>query len=184
MTLIVPRGARNEAPQAPYEIREAVELFARESGRTGSIEFAVGPNVWLVKLSLKPNDPTLSLYRQGKVADLPVEVVWLQEPNPHAGKVVGWNGAQPVRGGPYRALDIHQMGASGVRAFLDKGNTWSGRGQTVEQIARAAFESDERLREANYNTAREENREEAKARRRSFLGIPFLSVGIDLKGKS
>ena len=86
MILLTPRGNRSEAPRAPAEIADAVELYARQYDRTGKIEFAVGPNTWLVRLSLRPNDPRLLRYQQGMAPEPPTEVVWLQEPNPDAGE--------------------------------------------------------------------------------------------------
>lgn len=181
-------GARFEAPRAPAEIAEAVELFARNSGRTGSIKFATGPfgpNIWLVQLSLRPNDERMRLYQEGRAAEPPVETVWLQERNPLEGKPTGRflpNG-QLERHGPYRALDIYQMGASGVREFLERGNTESGRGEhrSLEEAVRKAFDDDQ------YNAVRfreqkkEENRHRTREDRRHRLGIPALPVGIDLR---
>lgn len=181
--IVTPFGNRSEAPRAPAEIAEAVELYAREHGRTGSIEFAVGPNLWLVKLSLRPNDPAMKAWQEGRAVEPPTEVVWLQERNPNDGKVIGWNGDKPVRGTPYRALDIQQMGAAGVRAFLDRGNTWTGRGEhaSLTGALKASYAADEVTRAKNRATVREDTRDMIRDKRRSYLKIPFLRVGINLK---
>lgn len=183
--LIVP-GARQGAPTAPWEIREAVELYARQHGRTGSIEFAVGPNVWVVKLSLRSNDKRMQLWQQGLAPEPPVETIWLQEANPNEGRVIPGRyhpNGQPMREGGYRALDIYQMGAAGVREFLERGNTWSGRGEfsSVEDALRRTHAKEEELRERFRERMREENRYERREDRRRYLEIPAVSVGIDLK---
>lgn len=180
--LIVP-GGRQEAPRAPAEIAEAVELYAREHGRTGSIEFAVGPNVWIVKLSLRPNDKRMLLWREGRAPEPPVETVWLQERNPDEGKVMRFEGGRPVREGMWRPLDIYQMGAEGVRTFLERGNCWSGRGEysSVADAVQKAAETDEREKVRFREQMKEENRYERRDNRRAYLGIPFTTVGIDLK---
>jgi hypothetical protein len=164
------------APEAPWEIREEVEKYAREYGKTGAVEFAVGPNVWLIKLSLRPNDPRMQAWQEGRAEEPPMEVVVLQEPNPAF--VPGG------RASPFRALDILQMGPSGVRTFLERGNTFSGRGEfkSIEESTKVALERDQAAREAFRLEQKAANRDERMAERRSRLKIPFLPVGIDLKG--
>lgn len=182
--LLTPRRNRSEAPRAPVEIADEVELYAREYGRTGKIHFAVGPNTWVVTLSLRPNDERMRLWQEGRAAEPPVETIWLQEPNPDEGKVLGVHPetGRPMRGAPFRALDIHQMGAAGVRAFLERGNTWSGRGEfrSVEEAVRRTYQQDAEATERFRETTKEENRFERREDRRRYLQIPAVSVGIDL----
>jgi hypothetical protein len=186
--LILPRGARSEAPTAPPEIRDAVEMYARQHGRTGSIEFAVGPNVWIIKLSLRPNDERMRLWQEGRAPEPPTEMVWLQEPNPDEGKVLGTDPrtGRPVRGGMFRPLNIYEMGAEGVLGFLQRGNTWSGRGEfgSVEEAVRKVREDDVSRTEAFRAEQKEASRLQQRENRRRLLDIPMKAVGIDLKGKA
>src|SRR5690606_4361213 len=68
---------RPDKIHVPYELREAVELYAREHGRTGSLH-CIPPGVWFARFSLRPNDKALSLYQKGEVAEAPTEVVYFQ----------------------------------------------------------------------------------------------------------
>ncbi|MCR4339254.1 MAG: hypothetical protein NUW01_05120 [Gemmatimonadaceae bacterium] len=165
-------------PRAPWEIQEAVELWAREQGRTAKMHMAPG-GTWFVRLSLRCNDKRMLLYQQGFSAEPPGEDVWFHIPNPHEGKVI-----QGVRQGPYIPLDINQMGVSGVREFLDKGNTWSGRGEylsLIDQLHKVRATNEE-VRIKSRADAKEASRYEQREKRRFRFKIPFLRVGIDLKG--
>lgn len=168
---------RQEYPRAPWEIQDEVELWARERGRTATLHMA--PNMtWFVRLSLRVDDPRMKLFREGLADAPPTEDVWLHIPNPHDGKIV--NG---VRQGPYIPLDIYHLGASGVREFLEQGDTWSGRGRyqsLVDQLNKTRAANAEAR--ANFRQEmKEENRHEQRQKRRFRLKIPFLPVGIDLR---
>ena len=160
---------RSASPIAPWEIREEVELYAREHGRTATMELVQAPMFvcWIVKFSLKPTDPRMKAYREGRSAEPPTEIVWLMD---HAA------------GKPY---DIHQLGAAGVRALLEKGNNFTGRGEygsQLEAIEKTA-EANRAAREAFRQQAKEENRYNRKQDKRRYLGIPQVPVGIDLTSK-
>jgi hypothetical protein len=76
-------------------------------------------------MTLRPDDKRMKSWQEGKLSEVPTEDVWLAEPNPEQGKPI--RGGNGLREPPIRPLDIVQMGAGGVRAFLEKGNMWSGR---------------------------------------------------------
>lgn len=159
---------RSDVPRAPWEVREEVELYAREHGRTGTVELVAVPGgfaCWVVKLSLRPNDERMRAYQEGRSGEPVPEMVWLMDHD--TGK----------------ALDIQQMGAAGVRRFLDRGNTWSGRGEfaSVSDAVRTARERDEAATARAREQAKEENRYERREKRRQYLQIPAIPVGIDLK---
>jgi hypothetical protein len=145
----LPSGQRG-APEAPWEIREEVETYAREWDRTGRVEFAVGPNLWLAKFSLKPNDPRMKAWQEGRAEEPPVETVVFQE--------------RTATG--LKALDINEMGPSGVRAFLEKGNTWSGRGETLDSAFKKVADADEAERAKTRNDAREDTRKLVRENKR------------------
>lgn len=188
--MILSRGL----PSAPPDVREEVELYARQHGRTGSVAYVPYPvNAWEARLSLRPNDPAMKAWQEGRAEEPPVETVLFVEPNPKVGQVedVVLDG-QRIRHvhGPYRALDIVQMGASGVRQFLERGNTWSGRGE--HRSIDAARQHAENLNRAKKEKARADAIESAKHRAREdrvwwskkpHEKSPMQTVPINLKGE-
>jgi hypothetical protein len=77
-----------------------------------------------------------------------------------------------------------ELGAGGVRQFLEKGNLWSGRGQfgskTLDQLAREAIDKNQKAGGVAKAAAREECRLKLRDDRRWRLKIPFLPVAISL----
>lgn len=156
-------------------------MYARENGRHATLHLVptktrhgrIVETVWVARFTLKPDDPRMRLYQEQRVAELPTEDVWFHEPRPNAEK---WEDA-------YEPLDIVQMGASGVRQFLEKGNTWSGRGEfkSLEDQLRQARKDNAEQRQKVYDDARSQSQEHVKDKRRSRLKIPFLKVVTDLK---
>jgi len=173
--MILTLGDRSELPAAPAEIADEVELWARQSGRHARLHFfptrfrhgRIVSGTWVVRLTLKAGDKRLSLYQQGKVAEPPTEDVWLHEPDGQGG---------------YRALNLTDMGASGVREFLEKGNMWSGRGQfgSLEEQLRKVNQDNEAARQKNRADAKDQALVRTADRRRSALGIPFVGVVADI----
>ena len=168
-------------PTPPVEVADEVELYARQTGRHATVEYVPTllkgtrpvAGTWRVRFTLKPDDKRLSLYQTGKMDEPPTEDVWLHVPDQ----------ASPLG---YRPLDLVQLGASGVREFLERGNLWSGRGEykSLEQMVREVRESNTRNREKHKQQQKVTNREEQREKRRWRFKIPFLPVGIDLQSKS
>ncbi len=159
-------------PQAPIEIQDEVELWARKSGRHATMHF-IPVGGWFAIVSLHPHDPRMRAYQEGMAEEPPGEQVWFHK------TVAG-------RPGDFEGMDILQMGPSGVRTFLEKGDTWSGRGEfrSVEQAARKAADHNVEQREKDRLFQREENRNEQRAKRRWRLGIPYLSVLSNIGSKA
>jgi len=178
---------RNDLPTPPVEIADEVEMYAREHGRHATLHFVptlgmanrAFRGVWVVRMSLRPNDPRLGLVQTGRTAAM-TEDIWLQEPNPRYGKEVPGTGG--MREPEFVGLDIEQMGASGVRTFLERGNMWSGRGQytSLEEQARKARADNDAMKEKFRADQKEASRHEQRDKRRWRFKIPFLGVGIDL----
>ena len=155
-------------------------MYARETGRHATLHYVPTTfrkgkmtGCWIVRFTLKSDDPRMSLYQQGKVADPPTEDVWLHKA---VDSVTAPN--------TYEPLNIEEMGPSGVRNFLEKGNLWSGRGDydgLVDQVKKVE-DHNEIERRKNFENARYAAKKRAADKRRSNLKIPFLGVGIDLKG--
>lgn len=185
MSRIITLGGRSDVPTAPYEIADEVERWARTHDRSARLHFfptvlsngrAVA-GTWVVRLSLKPNDKRMELFRQGLAPEPPTEDVWLHRAPTDAEVRAG------ARPDSFIPLDIYQMGASGVREFLEKGDTWSGRGEyaSITDELRLKREHNEKVKARAKEEAREANRLERRDERRQRLGIPFLTVGKDLK---
>jgi hypothetical protein len=187
---VLPRVTRSGLPTAPWEIQDEVELYAREWGRTAKLHYVpvltvrgrIVVGCWVVRMSLKPNDKRMQLYQQGIAPEPPTEDVWLHERNPHVGRPIR---GTTLREPDYRALDIVQMGAGGVRRFLEQGNTWSGRGESrsiedhLRKIRHLNQESKEKFREEQ-KTA---NRLEQRDKRRWRFKIPFLNIPLEFGPK-
>jgi len=178
-------------PKAPTEIADAVELYAREWGRHAKIYCVpilfvhgrIERVAWVVRMTLRPDDKRLQLYQQGKVEREPTEDVWLVEPNPNEGQPI--SGAPGIREPAVVGLKIEELGAGGIREYLQRGNTWSGRGEhaSLEEQARKAKQHNEEMRVAFREEQKVESRHEQSDKRRWRFRIPFLPVGIDLKPK-
>lgn len=173
-------------PVPPAALADEVELYAREHGRTGRLVSA--PNIiigarlrdviWIAEFSLRPNDKRLLAYQEGRAPEPAVERVWFVEPNPKAGQVIPNSGG--VREPPNRPLNIEAMGASGIRTFLERGNTWSGRGEydSIVDQRRQVNAANEAARQKHRADQKDLNRERQKAKRRTRFKIPFLSVSL------
>lgn len=188
--LSMKKDARAATPEIPHEIRDEVELFARESGRTATLYFVpvliehgvIIVGTWMARFSLRSNDKRLLIHKEGRHAQMPGEDVWFHKANPKEGRIIpGTHGRRETQWTP---LDIVQMGASGVRQFLDQGNTW-GRGEfsSLESALSETRDKNETARLKNKADAKYDSRMESREKRRTILGIPFLPVGIDLKGR-
>lgn len=173
--MILTLGARQELPAPPAEIADEVELWARQSGRHARLHFfptrfrhgRIVSGTWIVRISLKLGDKRLLLYQRGQVAELPTEDVWLHESDGQGG---------------CRALNLTDLGASGVRQFLERGSMWSGRGEfgSLEEQLRKVNENNEAARVKNRADAKDEALAHTADRRRSALGIPFVGVVADI----
>lgn len=172
----------------PVEIADEVELYAREWGRHAILRFQptmfahgrILRGMWVVKLTLKSDDPALRLWQEQKTEEEPTEDVWIMEPNPDEGKLI--ENTQGLREPNVRGLDILQMGASGVRAYLERGNMWSGRTEvnSPEQAVKQGQEQREQVLEKTRADARFAGGKIARDQRRSRTKIPFIGVLKDL----
>ena len=148
-------------PHAPHEFQEVVELWARGSGRHAKLHFTPG-GTWFVRISLKHDDPRMELYKLGLIEEPVGEDVWLHLSNAAEGKVI--NGE---RQSPFIPLSLTDLGTSGLREFLEQGNTWSGRGEYMSLLEqrRRVNESNEDARVKNRAFQKEESRNEMRDRK-------------------
>lgn len=161
----------------PYEIRDAVELWARQWGRHGTITMNHALRCPVIELSLRGDDPRLRAYQEGRLKHEPKECIPLhyQQPMPDGSKSVH-----------YSALSIADLGVSGVLEILDRGNTWSGTGEYkgFKQAAQVMGEHNEKLKQQIKAAAIDEGRLRARDMRRQVFGLPLVSVPDNIGAKA
>ncbi len=161
----------NDPSNIPYEFREAVELYARRSGRHGTI----GWNGWtrcnVVEFTLKPDDPRLKAWQEGKLKKEPKETILLHY--------------QPKPGAPYQAINLAELGVSGLVEMLEKANTWSGRGEyrSVVEAVQAAARHNDNLREQMRNAKRQGSVERGLDLDH-YMRTPFSAVPENIGAKA
>ncbi|MFW6010492.1 MAG: hypothetical protein ACOC9H_01105 [Gemmatimonadota bacterium] len=152
----------------PVEVQDAVELWAREHGRHGRIVWSPVTRCAVVELDLKPGDPRLEAYQQGRLRMEPKERVLLHQWNPATKRYE----AVPSRPG--------ELTPDFVREWLDRGNMWSGRGETdaknLHDACVKADRAEREYRERRRSQIRNATRDRARERRRQVLGLPVVSV--------
>ena len=86
----------------------------------------------------------------------------------------------------YVPLDLEQYGVSGIINLLESMDTWSGRGtyRSPQEAVFAYLERNAKHRETIKQQAEDVGREEVWLHRRSALGLPYHTVGSDLKQES
>lgn len=175
MTLALPTRMGTDL-RAPVEYADAVEMYARKSGRHAKLVFVPPPvNCWVVQFTLKANDPTLAGFQAGKLEDEPNEPVYIWRES---------NALESYKAGRrhFVGYKLDELGVTGLLAFLEKTDTFSGRGQYAShtEAAKDQLDKGERAREKAESDAREGARQLAEDARRQINKIPFLPVGIDL----
>ena len=172
---------------APYEFRDTAELFARQYGGHGDIVWVAAPvNCWQVRFTLKPGDPRLRNPDDGTH----FEAVLLHEFVDPAREPTHPKLDQLPRDSRNRykpafvAIELDDLGTSGLQEILEKGSLLSGRGEFIssEQAAKAVLDRHRNHRERTRQQLRDAARHRALADRRSLLDIPTVPVGIDLQG--
>jgi hypothetical protein len=189
-SLIVPKDYAR--PIAPLDIQEAVQQWGRRCGRNAKLVWVAptervysdetkqfidihgGLACWSVQIACRPSDPALRAWREGrsKQAAEPTESVLLIE--------------YDAKSGGYVPMKLEEYGSAGIVSFLDAGNTWSGRGR-FNSLAEAFDHARQKHREnaaKKKETQRNWARDFAKDIRRSYFKIPFLRVGVNLKGEN
>lgn len=167
------------APTAPVEFADAVEQWARGYGRHATLKYVPLMGCWSVNLSLKPGHPDLKAFQEGRASVEPTEGVLLVEWDEAAGPPNKTTG-NPM--GEYRAVDLEEYGPSGIVALLERGNTWSGRGEfgSLADAVRVAATRNREEKERIKARLRDDARHLAADQRRQILGIPFVGVTRNL----
>ena len=176
MSLAIPKHMRLDI-QPPADFADAVEMYARKSGRHAKLKFVPPPvNCWVVELSLRSDDPTMRGFQAGKLKEAPTEVVYLWRES---------NAKETARVGRAHMVGykLDELGVSKMIEMLEQTNTLSGRGQygSHAEAARDQAYKGERAREKLVDAGRQKARELAEDARRAINKIPFIGIGIDLK---
>jgi hypothetical protein len=181
MPLVSTRWTEDHAaPLPPVEVADAVELWARQYGRHATLKYVPAMKCWSVNLTLPAGHPDLGRWqKEGSPGDAPTEGVVLIEWDATAGTLNPTTG-KPA--GEYRAVNLEEYGAVGVVGLLEKGNTWSGRGEfaSLQDAVVQAATRNRAEKEKVKAQGRQWAGDYAKDVRRSVLKIPYLPVGIAL----
>lgn len=148
----------------PWQIKDAVELWARQRGRHATIGWNVAMRCAVIDLTLKGDDPRLRAYQEGRIKHEPKESIPLHY--------------QPVEGGPFMAINLEELGESGLIEMLNKGDMWSGTGQygSMYEAVRAVEKFNHDKREKMKQAVLEASRDRAKDYRRQVFDLPLVSV--------
>jgi hypothetical protein len=150
----------------PYELQDEVELWARQYDRHAKLHF-IPVGGFFCRITLRSDDPRMRAYQEGMVPDPPGEDVWFNEGDGHGG---------------VRCLDIREMGVTGIKAYLEKGNTWSGRGEydSIVEQQKKVSEANAEAKIRRRAFAKEENRKEQASKRKWRLGEAVVNVITDI----
>lgn len=162
------------APTIPWDIQDAVQVWGRERGRPARMVW----NTTLcanyggcaeVRIDLKPDDPRLRPWQEGRAKSLPFEPVFFHE----------WD--KSVR--HYKPINIHELGPSGVVAKLDEGYMWSGRGKhkNILELAEANIADNAAAEVALGTGFVERNRDCRREHRRQLEDVPQVNVPTKLE---
>jgi hypothetical protein len=159
-------------PSVPYDIADAVEVWARERGRHARMEWSAFLGCPVIHFTRKADDPVLKAWQEGELESEPTESVMLNR----------WD----ERAGAYVPLDLGEYGAGGVVALLEEADTWSGRGryESLQHAIRAAWDRNDARREEMKAAAFEAGQDGADRMRRTILGLPQVQVAADVKSNT
>lgn len=161
----------------PYEISDAVELWARQWGRHGTITFNHALRCPVIEFTLRPDDPRMKAFQEGRLKHEPKECIPLhyQRTEPDGTKSVH-----------YFALNLEDLGVSGVLELLNRGNCWSGTGEykSFKEAAQVMGEHNDRLKKQIKDALVVEGRMRARDMRRQVLDLPLVSVPDNIGAKA
>lgn len=157
----------------PHDIRDAVELWARQNrGTHGKIAWNLALNCAVIDFELRANDPRMKAYQDGRLKHEPKESIPLH--------------FQKEGGGRFFPINLMELGVSGIITLLDKGNTWSGTGEypNMMKAIGAAERGNEQMKESIRAAARDNARDRYRDQRRQILGLPFVNVPDNIGAKA
>lgn len=158
MIHLAPRTSDN----IPVWAKDVVELWARETGRHATLVWNPLMRCPEVQVTLKPDDP------RRKIGGMEKEPMFLHR--------------QTAPGSGFVAMNLDDMGESGLRTLLEQADMLSGRGRHKSLLAslRAADREQEAHQEAMRTAAVEYARLNSRDERRRVLGNPLVAVQSDI----
>lgn len=144
-------------------------MWAREHGSHAKIVWNTLMQCAEIQFDLKPGDPRLKGWQEGRLPFEPKESVFLHR--------------QAGPGEPYKAVSLQDLGVSGVIKWLDEGNLLSGRGRHagLDAACKAADRKNQELEAAMERAAVENARDMAREHRREFFELPMVGVISNLE---
>ena len=169
-------GRRVDRPVPAVWFADAVEKWARNWGRSAVTRWEPRMGCFVSHFSRRDSDPVLAAVQEGRRAEADEPFYWHEwkegpvRPHPFFGA------SQMVPG--FVALDVEQMGETGVLTMLEKGNTWSGRGEftSIGQAADASIAANDQQMEAQRKKLRDGLEGPLKATIRHARGDAQVSV--------
>lgn len=151
----------------PAAVADAIQTFFRRSGREASTdEWHPLLKCFVVRVCRKSDDPVMEMVRDGRRSERQVmESIPLHEPV--AGQAM-----------TFRALDLDQMGPSGITRWLEEHDLWSGRGRYNSPLdaSREAEEAQDK-RFADRDARADEHAVDILRRRMRENGLAAPKVG-------
>jgi len=120
----------------------------------------------VVEVELKNDDPRMKAWLEGKVPQRPKDVVFFHR----------------QEGPKFVALNLQEMGTSGVVRYLEEADLTTGRGRwkSMEDYLREMADHNASIGEQAKATAVENARYRAKQERRHVAGEPLVPVSVNL----
>lgn len=148
----------------PWEIEEAVKLWARQWGRGATIRMHPVLRCPCIEFELPNESPRMQAWLEGKVKFKPTEFVALHRQD-------------PVTKG-FKAIDLNEIGVSGLLSWLDEANSWSGHSDDIYTSLLKVDEKNEARRATMRKAIEDAAKETAWLHRRRIEGVPFVSQHI------
>ena len=153
----------------PAEIADAVTLYFRAKGRHARLVWNEVMRCWQIEIELSGDDPRMKAYQAGVRNARPVEVVPLHH--------------RPKGSTHLVAMDLDEIGASGITELLAQGDLLTGRGEFPDLLSaiRAQHERNEKHKADMFAKAFEAGMEATERNKRQILeglghSLPFVTV--------
>lgn len=156
--VVGPRSLRGESTPGfvPWEMQDAVQSWGRSKGRPARLAYVPAIKTYVVEIDLKPDDPRLRAFKEGRLGIEPKESVYLHyQPLDESGS--------PKRGG-YVPLNLTDLGVEGLMEILHRGDVTSGRGEFKDfmDAVNEAGRRNDRLKNAIRDAARDNARQRGR----------------------
>lgn len=156
----------------PVEIADAVTQYYRAKGKGARLVWNGVLQCWEVRIELDGDDPRMKPVRAGVRGAVPFEIVPLHY-HSKTGHLV--------------AMDLDEIGASGIVALLQQGDLLTGRGEFPNLLAavRAQYERNEKHKADMMEKAVQAGLETADRHKRQILeglghSLPRVTVSQDI----